>query len=405
MGEAQRHTLVNVPENVAAGLRQLLSVMDRLSAAAGAAAGTGHDLHEIIAGLAFLQRVHQLTGIAQTADHRHAHLPRSGDLKGSFLPAVHTADSTEGIGIRIPAGDQIIGTAQRSVHHAAGSAEDHRRAGTGAQRTVKLCFLQHRRVDLLTPQHAVELAGGQHHIHIRIAAGVVEIGNGPFCLLGGTGHDGHHEHIVGISAGLFRKVALGYRAEHCLRRLGRRQVAGVLRKLSLHKPHPAGAAGGKHGPLVLIPVSKPLQELTSLFHNGQVSGKVGVKDIVEAHRFQGSDHALGSGKLGIQMVVLRPRGPDGRGDLHHRDLLGIRQRIPHLPGIVMLLQSAHRAMGNALSAEGAVRLTQRAEPAYAYRRAGTGAHHIPDVHALDLIAHLNAAHAANAAVLNAHHGI
>ena len=405
MGEAHRHILVNVPENVAAGLRQLLSVMDRLSAAAGAAAGTGHDLHEIVAGFPLLQSVHQLTGIAQAADHRHTHLPCSGDLKGGFLPAVHTADSTEGIGIRIPAGDQIVGTAQRSVHYAAGGAEDHRRAGTGAQRAVKLCFLQHCRVDLLAPQHAVELTGGQHHIHIRIAAGVVEIGDGPLRFFGGAGHDGHHEYIMGIHTDLFRKVALGYRAEHCLRRLGRRQVAGVLRKLSLDKPYPAGAAGGKHGPLVLIPVSKPLQELTALFHDGQVSGEVGIKDIVKAHRFQCCDHTLGGGKLGIQMVVLRPCGPYGRGDLHHRDLLGIRQRIPHLSGIVMLLQSAHRAVGDALTAEGAVRLTQRAEPAHAYCRAGTGANHIPDVHALDLIAHLNAAHAADAAVLNAHHGI
>ena len=152
-------------------------------------------------------------------------------------------------------------------------------------------------------------------------------------------------------------------------------------------------------------MSKPLQELTALFHDGQVSGEVGIKDIVKAHRFQRCDHTLGGGKLGIQMVVLRPCGPYGRGDLHHRDLLGIRQRIPHLSGIVMLLQSAHRAVGDALTAEGAVRLTQRAEPAHAYCRAGTGANHIPDVHALDLIAHLNAAHAADAAVLNAHHGI
>ena len=152
-------------------------------------------------------------------------------------------------------------------------------------------------------------------------------------------------------------------------------------------------------------MGEALQKLAALLHDGQVGGKVGVKHVVEADLLQRRHHPLGGGELGVKVIVLRPRGADGRGHLHHGDLVGVGQRIPDLAGVVMLLQSAHGTVGDALAAEGAVRLAQRAEPAHAHGGADTGAHHVPNVHALDLLAHLNATHAADAAVLDAHHGV
>ena len=303
------------------------------------------------------------------------------------------------------AGDHEVGAAQRRVHDAAGGAEDHRRAGTGAQGAVELRLFHDGGIDLLAPQHADELAGGQHHVHVRIAAGTVQVGDGPLRLLGGAGHDGHHIDVVGIHPQLLGKVALGHRAEHGLGRLGGGQIGGVFRELALHEPHPAGAAGGEHGPLVLVAVGEPLQKLRALLHDGQVGGKVGVENVVEADLLQRCYHPLGGGELGVKVIVLRPGGPDGGRDLHHGDSVGIRQRVPHLAGVIVLLQSAHGTVGDALAAKGAVRLAQRVEAAHAHGGAGTGAHHIPDVHGLDLLAHLDAPHAADAAVFDAHHRV
>ena len=44
--------------------------------------------------------------------------------------------------------------------------------------------------------------------------------------------------------------------------------------------NPAGAAGGNHGQGAAG--FNPLEQLVPLFNNGQVSGKVGVKDLVKA---------------------------------------------------------------------------------------------------------------------------
>ena len=73
--EAQRFALVEPPEHAAACLRQLLPVMNGLTAAARAAAGTGHDLDKVIADLATLDGVEQLPRVAESAHHRDLHPP------------------------------------------------------------------------------------------------------------------------------------------------------------------------------------------------------------------------------------------------------------------------------------------------------------------------------------------
>ena len=71
----------------------------------------------------------------------------------------------------------------------------------------------------------------------------------------------------------------------------------------------------------------------------------------------------------------------------------------------MLLQAAHGTVGDALAAECAVALAQRAGAGHAYGGVGAGTHQIPDAHGLHLVADLDAAHTLDTAVLDAHHGV
>ena len=349
--------------------------------------------------------MHQLTGVAQSADHCHADVARAGDSEYGLLPAVHTAYGGEGVRLRFLAGNEIVRAPQSRVHHAAGGAEDHRRAGAGAQRTVKGCFRQHRGIDLFAPQHPHDLAGGQHHVHVRVALLVLHGGQRTLRLLGGAGHDGHHKQLLGVHADLLGKVALGDGTEHLLGALGGGQVFRIRRELSLQEPHPAGTAAGEHGPVIFVPVGKALDELTALLHDGQVGGEVCVEYIVEAHGLQRRHHALRRGKLGVQMIKLRPGRPHRRCDLHHGDPVLVRQRVEHLAGVVVLLQTAHGTVGDALATEGAVALTQGPGVGHAHGGASTGAHQVPDAHALDLFAYLDAPHTLHAAVFDTHHRI
>ena len=208
-----------------------------------------------------------------------------------------------------------------------------------------------------------------------------------------------------IRADTLGKVALRHGTEHLLGTLGCGEVIDEPGELPLHKPHPARAAGGEHGPGVAVPMGKAVDELAGLLHNSEVGGEIRVEYIVKADLLQGGDHPLGCGKFGVQVVVLCPGGPDRRSNLHHGDLLGVCQSVEDLAGVVPLLQGAHGTVGDALAAVGAVGVGDRAGRGNADGGVRAGAHQIPDVHALDLVTHLHAAHTAHAAVLDAHHGV
>ena len=152
-------------------------------------------------------------------------------------------------------------------------------------------------------------------------------------------------------------------------------------------------------------MGEALDELAALLHDGEVGGEVGVEHIVEAHLLEGGDHPLGGGEPGRQSEGLGPGGTDGRRHLDHGDLLGIGQSLIDQGGVVPLLETAHGAVGDALTAEGAVGLAQGPGPVHADGGAGAGAHHVPHAHALDLVADLDAAHALDALVLHPDHGI
>ena len=173
MRETKGHLVVKSPQDIPARLGALLAVVNRLAAAACAATGAGHDLNEVILHVAGGNRLHELPGVAESTDHRRADRACTGNVETRFLPALHAAHSSKGIGVRIFTGHKIVRAAKRCVHDAAGHAEDHRRARTGAERRIEAALLQGRWVDHRAAEHPHELARGDDHVDIGVARAVV----------------------------------------------------------------------------------------------------------------------------------------------------------------------------------------------------------------------------------------
>ena len=135
-------------------------------------------------------------------------------------------------------------------------------------------------------------------------------------------------------------VDISYCAEHLLRRFGGREIFGKLGVLALDESHLAGAARGEHGPTMLFLMGEALNEFAPLLHNGEVSGKVGVKDVVKADLPQGADHMAGGGPRCRQAERLRPSHTDGGSNLNNGRDVRICQRIQNPVGIVTGRQRA-----------------------------------------------------------------
>ena len=151
-------------------------------------------------------------------------------------------------------------------------------------------------------------------------------------------------------------------------------------------------------------MGEALHEFAAFLHDGEVGGEIGVEDVVKADLPQGADHVTGGGLRRRELEGFRPRDPDGRGDLNHGGDLRVCQRVQHPVGVVTGGQSAGGAVGDALTAEGAVAVLEIAADSHIYRGAGAGAYHVPDVHSLNLVADLNTAHTLDALAGLADHG-
>ena len=61
----------------------------------------------------------------------------------------------------------------------------------------------------------------------------------------------------------------------------------------------------------------------ALLHDGEVSGEVGIKHIVNTKGTDSGHHALLGGKLSGKAQPLAPGGTDGRGNLNHHDFIRV----------------------------------------------------------------------------------
>ena len=113
-----------------AGLVRVFHYVLGLSAAADAAARTGHDLHKVVLFSVRLHTLQEATGVGGAVNDRHVeglaaqiHL----GLPYAFISS-DRAELEQGSRRRL-AGEVGVGGAERSLHHTAGVAEDD--AGTG----------------------------------------------------------------------------------------------------------------------------------------------------------------------------------------------------------------------------------------------------------------------------------
>ena len=138
----KRHRRILIVQGLGAQRFQIGEVphrrgLNRLAAAVHAAAGAAHDLDKMPGSGAVLDAGHDIVCAGDTADSRHLDL-HARNIVSRFLDAVGTADSMEFHFLVVLPGQHIVGGTQGRFHHAAGRAEDDRRAGILRQRIVEV---------------------------------------------------------------------------------------------------------------------------------------------------------------------------------------------------------------------------------------------------------------------------
>lgn len=396
--EADVHVAVDLPEGGAAVDVEIDAVEDWLTAAANAAAWAGHDFDEIVAGFAALDGVEQLARVAKPADDGNLDAAGARDLEGGFaaFAKLYVAHFFKIVGVWIEAGDHVVGGAQCGIHNAAGGAENGGSAGGGAERMVEVGVWNFVNENVVGADHAGEFAGGEHDVDIGIAAGVTHWFEGTFFFFGETWHDGDHADLVRIGADGLRKVAFADGAEHLLWALGGGEVVGHFREVGFQETDPAWTAGGEHWPLVLITMGEALDKFAGFFHDGEIGGKVGVENVVEADLLEHADHFWCGENVAVDAELFGPGDAHGRSNLHDGDGVWIGEGVENFFGVVAFMERGGWTMGHALAAEGAVGFADGAVVADVDGDAGTGAGDVPDVEALDLVADLDATHAFDA---------
>ena len=113
--------------------------IERLSAAALAAAGAGHDFDEVVGAFAGLEFIHDVLGILERVRDGDAHLALA-EVDGRFLDAVHAAHGEKVDGGERLARRLFVNCAQRGFHDAARRAEDRARTRACAEWAVEILF-------------------------------------------------------------------------------------------------------------------------------------------------------------------------------------------------------------------------------------------------------------------------
>ena len=92
----------------------------------------------------------------------------------------------------------------------------------------------------------------------------------------------------------------------------------------LDEVDPSGAAAGKDGQVFAF--LDALDDLVALFHNGEVSGEVGVEDFVESESAETGDQFSGHRDARFESELLTDRDADSRSSLDDDSLGGIVDR-------------------------------------------------------------------------------
>jgi len=215
-----------------------------------------------------------------------------------------------------------------------------------------------------------------------------------FRLLGDARHDGDIVDVLRINALRLGKVGLDDGAHHHVRTLGCGQVVQQLRMLVLHIADPARRAAGQLRELAAL--GDTADEFIAFLHDREVGAEVGVIDAVEADSAQRRCHLAGDSGADRHAELFAQGSTDGRSGLYDHELVGIIQRHDDIVDVLALMQSADRAVQNALAALHAVDVREAA----VVDRTDDGLEAAVDVaenaQSLDLLAGIDAASAQHA---------
>ena len=188
--------------------------LERLSAAVDAAAGTSHDLNEVILLLAGDYAVNYLSCVSKTGSNTDLDI-NSADSVVSFLDAGGSSYLSE-LKCLALAVELNSSCSESCLHNTAGSAEDSACAGCSLERIVELAVRKSVEVNACSLDHSAEFSCCECYIDI------VELLRSLLLscylkLLCGTRDNADNEDILGIDIVLLSPVALDNSAEHLLR--------------------------------------------------------------------------------------------------------------------------------------------------------------------------------------------
>ena len=247
--------------------------------------------------------------------------------------------------------------------------------------------------------HARQLPRREHHVHIMPCVLLIKELHIALALFRHARHDGHCHHILRNDADLFGKISLHHRAEHLLGRFCRRKPRHQMRILWFHKTHPPRTAWCEHRHLPRVALLETLHKLTALLHDREIGGKYSVKHIVKPDLLQRIGNLPHRGFLAGKSKRFSPRGADCGRHLHDSDLLPVLDRPPRLLRVIALPERAYRAVCDALSAQGAVRLLDLPVSGHVHTGARSRPFHVPHADALHFVTDGNTAHALDTFVI------
>ena len=197
------------------------------------------------------------------------------DFQCSFPDAFISADRFQRIeppGGR-PAGQVGIGCAERSLHHAAGVAEDDTGAGGLAHQPVIRAVRQTGKVNARLPGPDRQFPSGDDIVHIphgRVAempACRVHLRTADFRFFRCAGSHGHIDDLFRIQSHPLGKIGFDGRTLHTNGTFGAGKVGKQFRIIRLGKPDPGRTAAGELGQ-GLRAGANPVHQFAGLLHNG-----------------------------------------------------------------------------------------------------------------------------------------
>ena len=266
---------------------------DGHTAAIDAAAGAAHYLDEVILALACADIIHENLCVLHAAGNGDINF-HAAQSEAGFLDAFEAADSFKLDGLMLLALKDKVSSTKSSFHNAAGDAEDNGSAGVFAHEIlIEVHVGQQVEADTGSLNHVAQFANGENSVNILDAV-MLELLALLFVLLGSAGHDRDNENILGIYALFLGIVALEDGTLHLVGRFAGGNVTKKVAIIGFCIVDPTGRAGSDHGKLSAI--LDTAEKLGGLFHDGEVSCKVGVINLGEAQTLQSGYHLAGYGR-------------------------------------------------------------------------------------------------------------